>query len=52
MGLSRRVVATIVVARIARSEIRDSLSVEMLTPDFAALNPGYERVRNSGAARP
>jgi hypothetical protein len=52
MGLSRRVVPTVVVARIERGEIRDSVPIEMPIPDFAALNPGYERVRKSGAARP
>jgi hypothetical protein len=34
-----------------RSEIRGCLSIEALVPDFAARNPGYERVQKSGAVR-
>jgi len=49
MRLARRAVA-IVVARMERSEIRGGGSIEMLIPDFAALHPGYERVRRYGAA--
>jgi hypothetical protein len=50
MRLDRCAVTTIVVARIEQSEIRDSLSIERLIPDFAALNPGYERVQRDGPA--
>jgi hypothetical protein len=49
MRLGKRAVATVVVARMERSEIRGSAAMEALIPDCASLHPGYERVHTSGA---